>query len=316
MWARDRGEQQRVQPGGDDRPAGREAVGGRAGRGGHHDPVGGVAGERPAVAEADRDRGQPLPGRLLQDDVVDGQVLGDLLAVDQHAGGQGGAPLDPVPAGPDGVEGVAEAVGLDLGQEPEPAGVDPQRRHLLGQDHPERPQQGAVPAERHHQVEPAGELVRLDGRARPRRCSPAPRPGSAARSRARRPTRPAACPARPLAAAPGAPPPRPAGPGSPGHPFGVPRTPPAHPAAPGRVAPSARAAWRAGSSRGARRRGGGGTARGCRRGRGGATGRARPPRARGTRRRRRPRGRRRPWRPGRGPPRRGRPPPGPPRTGA
>ena len=279
------------------------------------------------------DRGQPLPGRLLEHDVVDGQVLGRHLAVDQHPGRQGGAPLDPVAAGPHSGQGVAEAAGLDLGQEPEPARVDPEGRDLLGQDQAEGAQQGAVAAEGHHQVEPGGEVGLLDTHG----TSSPTQPRSETRVRSSIPcssAHPASslpssttgglpgCTTTPtfLEIPTGAPPgvPR-APPDPPGHPPGfpalfrthralpgVPRDPSGDDAAPGGALSQRR--LEGGLVEGMRsRRGGGGTARGCRPGRGGVRGRSRPPRAQAPGRHRRRCGRRPLWPPGRAPPRPRRP---------
>jgi hypothetical protein len=67
---RDRRDHQGLHARADDRPAGREAVGGRAGRGGDHDRVGRVADER-ARRGPHRDGGRLVPGEPDERDVVE-----------------------------------------------------------------------------------------------------------------------------------------------------------------------------------------------------------------------------------------------------
>jgi len=150
---RDRRDDQGLHPGADDRPAGREAVGGRAGRGRDHDRVGRVADERVARGPH-RDGGRLVAGEPDERDVVDRR---DDPVPDDRVDGQPGF----------GGEGVlvdrgqrAGQVGhVHLGQEPQLAQVDPEHRERLPVGQPHGPQHGAVAAHADQQVRPLPQFV-------------------------------------------------------------------------------------------------------------------------------------------------------------
>jgi hypothetical protein len=128
---RDRRDHQAVDRRADDRPAGREAVGGRAGRGRDDDRVGRVADER-LTRGPHLDGRRLAPGEPVARDVVERR---DDLVADDRVDGQAGF----------GGEGVLVDRGqrggqlrhVHLGQEPQLAQVHPEHREPLpvGQPH-------------------------------------------------------------------------------------------------------------------------------------------------------------------------------------
>jgi hypothetical protein len=137
----------------DDRPAGREAVGGRAGRRRDHDRVGRVADERVA-------RGPHLHGRGLaagepdERDVVERR---DDLLVDDRVDGQPG--FGGVGMLVDRGQRVGQFGHVHLSQEPQLAQVHPEHREPLPVGQPHGPQHGAVAAHADQQVGPLPQLL-------------------------------------------------------------------------------------------------------------------------------------------------------------
>jgi hypothetical protein len=150
---RDRRDHQGLHSGADDRPAGREAVGGRAGRGRDHDRVGRVADERVACRPHRHVRG--LMAREPDErDVVERRD--DLLA-DDRVDGQSGFGGEGVPV--DRGQRVRQVGHVHLGQEPQLAQVHPEHREPLPVGQPHGAQHGAVAAHADQQVGPLPQLL-------------------------------------------------------------------------------------------------------------------------------------------------------------
>jgi hypothetical protein len=151
---RHRRDHQRLDRRADDRAAGREAVGGRAGRGGDHDRVGRVADERVAPGPH-RHRARLVAGEPDERDVVerrDGPVADHGVDGQPGFGGEG--------VGVDGGQGAGQVGHVHFGQEPQLAQVHPEHREPLPVGQPHGPQHGAVTAHADQQV---GSLAQLFG---------------------------------------------------------------------------------------------------------------------------------------------------------
>ncbi len=150
------GDQQPLRVGGDDRPAGGEAVRGGAGRRGDDDRVGGVGHEGLALDPYGDRRG--LVSRAAQEhDVIERRLLGA-----PEAGVDAGAGLQREPVGVDGIEGGRQFRYVDLGEEAQASDVDPQDRRVAPGREPHGAQHGAVPAEADQQVGARGHLLGPD----------------------------------------------------------------------------------------------------------------------------------------------------------
>ncbi|HET6550243.1 MAG TPA: hypothetical protein VFG79_17405 [Solirubrobacter sp.] len=140
---RDRRDQQPAVARRDDRPAGRERVRGRAGRGGDHQRVARVAREH-LVLDLDGQRRGAVPGNARQRRVVErrqrqpGERAGD---------GHRRALLGAVVAVVDPVERGRQLVEVDLGEEREPPEVHTQHRHVVPGGELERAEDRPVAAE-------------------------------------------------------------------------------------------------------------------------------------------------------------------------
>ncbi len=149
---RGRGDQQALDRWADDGAASGEAVGGRTGRGGDHDGVGGVADER-VPGGAHRDEGGRVPRVADDGDVVEG---GDDL-VTEH-GVHREPRLDGEPVLVDGGQRVGQVGHVHLGQETQLAEVHAEYRGGLPVRQPHGAQHRAVSAEADQQV---GTLAKL-----------------------------------------------------------------------------------------------------------------------------------------------------------
>jgi hypothetical protein len=150
---RDRRDHQGLHPRADDRAAGREAVGGRSGRGRDHDRVGRVADE-PASCGAHRHGRGLVAGEPDERDVVERRD--DLLAddrVDRQPGFGGVGVLV------DRGQRVGQLGYVHLGQEPQLAQVHPEHREPLPVGQPHGPQHSAVAAHTDQQVGPLAQLL-------------------------------------------------------------------------------------------------------------------------------------------------------------
>jgi hypothetical protein len=150
---RDRRDHQGLHARADDRPAGREAVGGRAGRGRDHDRVGRVADE-PLPRGAHRHGRGLVAGEPDERDVVERRD--DLLA-DDRVDGQPG--FGGVGVLVDRGQRVGQLGHVHLGQEPQLAQVHPEHREPLPVGQPHGPQHGAVTAHADQQVGPLAQLL-------------------------------------------------------------------------------------------------------------------------------------------------------------
>jgi hypothetical protein len=150
---RDRRDHQGLDPRADDRPAGREAVGGRAGRRRDHDRVGRVADEPPPRGPHRHGR-RLVPGEPDERDVVERRD--DLLA-DHRVDGQPGFGAEGVPV--DRGQRVGQVGHVHLGQEPQLAQVHPEHGEPLPVGQPHGPQHGAVAAHADQQVGPLAQLL-------------------------------------------------------------------------------------------------------------------------------------------------------------
>ena len=160
----ERHQQQRVQLGPQHRAAGRERVRRRSGRGGHQHPVAGPARQRQAV-DLDRDLQHPLPGGLLDGDLVDRERRPDHLAVVTQRHVDGEPLLDRVRAVDHVVDDAVDLRRLRLGQEPDVAQVHAQQGGVGGDHLLRAAQDRAVAAQHQHQLDVAdllGELPRVD----------------------------------------------------------------------------------------------------------------------------------------------------------
>jgi hypothetical protein len=138
----------------DDGPAGREAVGGRAGRGRDHERIGRVADE-PAPRGAHRHGRRLVAGEPDERDVVERRD--DPLA-DDRVDGQPGFGGEGVPV--DRGQRVGQVGHVYLGQEPQLAQVHAEHREPLPVGQPHGPQHGAVAAHADQQVSPVAQLLR------------------------------------------------------------------------------------------------------------------------------------------------------------
>ena len=187
-----RHQQKGLDIGPDHRPARRERIGGRAGRGGEHHAVAPPARQRPPVDLGDQ-VDHPLPGRLFHRRLVQRPGGGDDRAVlpdrdvDRHPA------LDQVAPGQHVIDGIGEVVGLGLGQEADVAEVHPEQRRADRPGQLGGAEQSPVAADHQHHLG----LVRRLRRGRHRRSRPGS-PGRRPRTRA---------PARPLRPHPAAQPP-------------------------------------------------------------------------------------------------------------
>jgi hypothetical protein len=150
---RDRRDDQGLHPRADDRPAGREAVGGRAGRGRDHDRVGRVADE-PVSCGAHRHRRGLVAGEPDERYVVERR---DDLLVDDRVDGQPG--FGGVGVLVDRGQRVGQVGHVHLGQEPQLAQVHPEHREPLPVGQPHGPQHGAVAAHADQQVGPLAQFL-------------------------------------------------------------------------------------------------------------------------------------------------------------
>jgi hypothetical protein len=149
----DRRDDQGLHARADDRPAGREAIGGRAGRGRDHDRVGRVADE-PASCGADRYGRGLVAGEPDERDVVERRD--DLLA-DDRVDGQPGFGGEGVLV--DRGQRVGQGGHVHLGQEPQLTQVHPEHREPLPVGQPHGPQHRAVAAHADQQVGPLAQLL-------------------------------------------------------------------------------------------------------------------------------------------------------------
>ena len=121
---RDRRDDDRLDAGHHDRPAGAQAVGGRAGGRGDDDAVGAVGADVLALDE-DVDPHHAGDAALVHRDVVHRELADPVVALAVLDGGlQRLAPLDHVAAGHQRVERGVEGVAGGGGEEPDPAEVD------------------------------------------------------------------------------------------------------------------------------------------------------------------------------------------------
>src|SRR5699024_8892956 len=123
-----------------------EGVGGRSGGGRHQQSVTAVGGHGPAV-DLQHQLEHPQVGAALDADLVQRPAAFDHASLDDHRHVHGHAFFESVAPCDDLLEGVGEVVGLDLGQETDPAQVDAQHRdgRVAGQFG--GPQEGTVTAE-------------------------------------------------------------------------------------------------------------------------------------------------------------------------
>jgi len=150
---RDRRDHQALHPRADDRAAGREAVGGRPGRGRDHDRVGRVADERvPHGAHGDG-RGL-VPWVPDERDVVERR---DDPVPDGRVDGQPG--FGRVGVRVDRGQRIGQVGHVHLGQEPQLAQVHPEHREPLPVGQPHSAQHGAVAAHADQQVGPLAHLL-------------------------------------------------------------------------------------------------------------------------------------------------------------
>ena len=132
-----------------------EPVGDRA-----HHPVAAEAGQRPVV-DLEGHLEHPLPLGLLHRRLVQRPVPGDHLLADPDVDVEGEPLLHPVAALDDVPDGVRQRLRLGLGEEADPAEVDPEQRGPGGPGQLGRAQERAVAAEhQHHLAAGRGRLVR------------------------------------------------------------------------------------------------------------------------------------------------------------
>ncbi len=143
--------------GGHDGSSRREGVGGRAGGGGHDQPVGGVGGEELTV-HLHRQPDGVAHGRLLDDRFVEGQVLGSLAIGSLHLHRQEHPDLDGALSGEEALQGGKGARWFDVGEVAHLPHVHADDRHPGGRDQLDGAQHGAVAAQADGQVQARAEL--------------------------------------------------------------------------------------------------------------------------------------------------------------
>ena len=153
----DRRHDQRIEVRLDDRTAAGQGVGSRAGRARDDDTVAGVGVD---ISPADPSLEiQHPPGRhLLQHDVVERERFRDLAARLAQAGGEQRTFVGLEPALERGIDAAEHVLGHHVGQEPEPSAIDAEKGYAMARDEARRVEQGAVAADRDHEVGAAGEL--------------------------------------------------------------------------------------------------------------------------------------------------------------
>src|SRR2546430_150554 len=152
----DRRQHDRVHRREQDGPAGREVVGGRASGRRDDEAVGAVGG---GVLSFDRHReiDDTTHRGLGDDDVVEGGVLAEPLAVPDDARDQHHTLVHRHPAREDRLERREHLVQRRRGEEAEPAEVHAEQRHAEVADRASRREEGAVAAEHHDQVHLCGQ---------------------------------------------------------------------------------------------------------------------------------------------------------------
>ena len=150
--------QRRVQ----DRPAGRQRVGGGAGRRRHDQAVGAQVVDELAV-DAHLELDQAAVGALGDTGVVERPHVEQALVAPPHLGGEQQPRLGDVLAVEDRADGVEHGVERDVGEEAEPALIDADQRHVERRQRARDVEHGAVAADHDGQIgELAGSLQRHD----------------------------------------------------------------------------------------------------------------------------------------------------------